>query len=87
MRIDDFIAKSLFVIFGIMILGGIVLCIIRECNRTKVYANPKQVIRKEQIGETSESEIWRTSIYSLDKVSYDTIPKKTSWDTAHELPR
>lgn len=62
-------------------------CIIRECNRTKVYANPKQVIRKERIGETSESEIWRTSIYSLDKVSLDTIPKKTSWDTAHELPR
>lgn len=73
--------------FGIMILGGMVLCIIRECNRTKVYANPKQVIRKERIGETSESEIWRTSIYSLDKVNYDTIPKKTSWDTAHELPR
>lgn len=87
MSTNDFMVKSLFAIFGIMILGGMVLCIIRECNRTKVYTNPKQVIRKERIGETSESEIWRTSTYSLDKVSYDTIPKKTSWDTAHELPR
>lgn len=87
MSTNDFMVKSLFAIFVMVILCGMALCIIRECNRTKVYANPKQVIRKERIGETSESEIWRTSIYSLDKVSYDTIPKKTSWDTAHELPR
>ena len=61
MKTNDFMVKSLFVMFGIIILGGMISCIIRECNRTKVYANPKQVIRKERIGETSESEIWRTS--------------------------
>lgn len=87
MKMNDFMAKSLFAIFGIMIFGGMILCVIRECNRTKVYANPKQVIRRERISESSDKEIWRTSTYQLVTVEYDTIPKKTSWDTAHELPR
>ena len=87
MKMNDFITKSLFAMFGIVIFCGMVLCIIRECNRTKVYANPKQVIRRERISESSDKEIWRTSMYHLVTVEYDTILRKTSWDTAHELPR
>lgn len=87
MKTNDFMTKNLFAMFGIMIFGGMVLCVIRECNRTKVYANPKQIIRRERISESSDNEIWRTSTYQLVTVEYDTIPKKTSWDTAHELPR
>lgn len=87
MKMNDFMTNSLFAMFGIVIFGGMVLCIIRECNRTKVYANPKQVIRRERISESSDEEIWRTSTYQLVTVEYDTIPKKNSWDTAHELPR
>lgn len=84
---NDFIVKSLFVMFGIAIFGFMVLCVIQECNRTKVYANPKQIIKRERISESSDKEIWRTSTYQLVTVEYDTIPNKTSWDTAHELPR
>lgn len=87
MTTNDFMTKSLFALFGIVIFCGIVLCVIRECNRNKVYANPKQVIKRERISESSDKEIWRTSTYQLVTVEYDTIPKKTSWDTAHELPR
>ena len=87
MKMNDFMTKSLFAMFGIVIFCGMVLCVIRECNRTKVYANPKQVIIHKRISESSEKEIWRTSTYQLVTVEYDTIPKKTSWDTAHELPR
>lgn len=84
---NDFMVKSLFVMFGIVIFGCMVLCVIQECNRTKVYANHKQIIKRERISESSDKEIWRTSKYQLVTVEYDTIPKKTSWDTAHELPR
>ena len=84
---NDFMTKSLCAMFGIMIFCCMVLCVIRECNRSEVYANPKQVIRRELISESSDKEIWRTSTYQLVTVEYDTIPKKTSWDTAHELPR
>ena len=87
MTTSDFMIRSLFALFGIAIFFAMVLCVIRECNRTKVYANPKQVIRRERISESSDKEIWRTSTYQLVTVEYDTIPKKTSWDTAHELPR
>lgn len=79
--------KIYWVCCAIVILGGIVLYIYQECTYTKVYANPKQVIRRERISESSDEEIWRTSTYQLVTVEYDTIPKKTSWDTAHELPR
>lgn len=44
-------------------------------------------MKSERIYENSDNEIWRTSIYSIDSVYYDTIPKKVSWDTSHELPR
>lgn len=84
---SEFMFKSLFATFCLVIACIMVLCIINECNRTKVYANPKQVIRRERISESSDEEIWRTSTYQLVTVKYDTIPKKTSWDTAHELPR
>lgn len=87
MKMNDYMTKSLFAIFSIMMFSGMVLCVIQGCNRTKVYANPKQVIRRERISESSDKEIWRTSTYQLVTVEYDTIPKKTSWDTAHELPR
>lgn len=87
MKINDFMNKSFFDMFGIVVFCCMVLFVIRECNRTKVYANPKQVIRRELISESSDKEIWRTSTYQLVTVEYDTIPKKTSWDTAHELPR
>ena len=84
---SEFMFKSLFATICLVIACIMVLCIINECNRTKVYANPKQVIRRERISESSDKEIWRTSTYWLVTVEYDTIPKKTSWDTAHELPR
>ena len=87
MKMSEFMFKSLFATFFLVIVCVMVLCVIRECNRTKVYANPKQVIRRERISESSDEEIWRTSTYQLVTVEYDTIPKKTSWDTAHELPR
>lgn len=87
MKMSEFMLKSLFAVFCLVIVCVMVLCVIRECNRTKVYANPKQVIRRERISESSDEEIWRTSTYQLVTVEYDTIPKKTSWDTAHELPR
>ena len=87
MKMSEFMFMSLFVTFCLVIVCVRVLCVIRECNRTKVYANPKQVIRRERISESSDKEIWRTSTYQLVTVEYDTIPKKTSWDTAHELPR
>lgn len=87
MKMSEFMFKSLFATFCLVIACIMVLCIINECNRTKVYANPKQVIRRERISESSDKEIWRTSTYQLVTVEYDTIPKKTSWDTAHELPR
>lgn len=87
MKMNDFMTKILFAMFSIVIFFGMVLCVIRECNRTTVYANPKQVIIRERISEKSDKEIWRTSTYQIVMVEYDTIPKKTSWDTAHELPR
>ena len=87
MRTNDFMTKSLFSIFIAVIICGISLCILRECNGSKVYINPKQIMKSERIYENSDNEIWRTSIYSIDSVYYDTIPKKVSWDTSHELPR
>lgn len=87
MTMNDFMIRSFFALFGTVTFFAMVLCVIRECNRTKVYANPKQVIRRERISEGSDREIWRTSTYQLVTVEYDTVPKKTSWDTAHELPR
>ena len=87
---SDLPEKIGIVAFVFVLLSIIIFCalsIVSDSGCSKVSANPKQVIRKERIGETSESEIWRTSIYRLNSVIYDTIPKKTSWDTAHELPR
>ena len=52
-----------------------------------IVSTPKNIIKRERISESSDKEIWRTSTYQLVTVEYDTIPKKTSWDTAHELPR
>lgn len=87
MKMNDFMTKSLFAMFGIAILGCVIMGIIQECSRSSIYSTPKRIIKRERISESSDNEIWRTSTYQLVTVEYDTIPKKTSWDTAHELPR
>lgn len=83
----DFIVKSFFGIIAIGMVGGIVMQVIRECNRTNVYTTPRQIIRSDKMHETSDYEIRRTSTYELISVQYDTLPKRQSYDTAHELPR
>lgn len=75
----------IFVLLSIIIFGA--LSIVSNNGCSKVSATAKQVVVRERIEESERVDIWRTSIYRLDSVTYDTIPKKTSWDTAHELPR
>ena len=84
---NDFMAKSLFAMFGIAILGCVIMGIIQECSRSSIYSTPKRIIKRERISESSDNEIRRTSTYQLITVEYDTIYKKNHWDTAHELPR
>ena len=69
----------------IIVIAAILLFI--GCTKRHTTFSAKQVLRRERISESSDKEIWRTSTYQLVTVEYDTIPKKTSWDTAHELPR
>ena len=87
MRTNDFFNITLAAFFSIVILGCVIMGIIQECSRSSIYSTPKRIIKRERISESSDNEIWRTSTYQLVTVEYDTIPKKTSWDTAHELPR
>lgn len=87
MKMNDFMAKSLFAMFGIAILGCVIMGIIQECSRSSIYSTPKRIIKRERISESSDNEIRRTSTYQLITVEYDTIYKKNHWDTAHELPR
>jgi hypothetical protein len=87
MRMNDFFKITLAALFSIVILGCVIMGIIQECSRSRIYSTPKRIIKRERISESSDNEIWRTSTYHLVTVEYDTIPKKTSWDTAHELPR
>ena len=87
MRTNDFFKITLAALFSITILGCVIMGIIQECSSSSIYSTPKRIIKRERISESSDKEIWRTSTYQLVKVEYDTIPKKTSWDTAHELPR
>ena len=70
----------------IIILIAVILLFI-GCTERHTTFSAKQIIKRERISEGSDNEIWRTSTYQLVTVEYDTIPKKTSWDTAHELPR
>ena len=84
---NDFMVKSFFGIIAIGVIGSIILEIVREYNRTDLYTTPRQIIRSDKIGETSDYEIRRISTYELTSVQYDTIPKRQSYDTAHELPR
>lgn len=83
MSTNDF----MFIVICLIVAVSLIMAIIGICSSDKILSTPKRVIRKERIRETSESEIWRTNIYSLDTIKFDTISKKTSWDTAHELPR
>ena len=64
-----------------------VTIIMNTCYRSKILSTPKQIIKRERVSESADKEIWRTSTYKLHTVEYDTVMKKRSWDTAHELPR
>lgn len=87
MNITDFIVKSFFGLILVGMIGGITITLIRECDRTDLYTTPSQIIRSDKMYEMSDYEIRRTSTYELTSVQYDTIPKRQSYDTAHELPR
>lgn len=76
MKMNDFMVKSLFAMFGIAILGFVIMGIIQECSRSSIYSTPKRIIKCERISESSDNEIWRTSTYQLITVEYDTIYKK-----------
>lgn len=87
---SDLLSKIGIVAFVFALVSLIVFCTLSiEINGdcSKVSATAKQVLIRERIEESERGYIWRTSIYRLDSVIYDTIPKKTTWDTAHELPR
>ena len=87
---SDLPEKIGIVAFVFVLLSIIIFCalsIVSDSGCSKVSATAKQVVIRERIEESERVDIWRTSIYRLDSVIYDTIPKKTSWDTAHELPR
>ena len=83
MRTNDFI----FIAVCLIVVVSLIMAIMSTCSSSKILSTPKHVIKRERISESSDKEIWRTSTYQLITVEYDTIPKKTSWDTAHELPR
>lgn len=87
---NDLGIKIGFVVFVFALVSLIVFCtlsIASDGDCSKVSASAKQALIRERIEESERGDIWRTSIYCLDSVIYDTIPKKTTWDTAHELPR
>lgn len=81
------ILKGLFtaVIFLLIIYGLVTL--FRRCDGQSITSTPKQIIKRERVSESGDKEIWRTSTYKLHTVEYDTVMKKRSCDTAHELPR
>lgn len=87
---SDLPEKIGIVAFVFVLLSIIIFCalgIVSDSGCSKVSATAKQVVIRERIKESERVDIWRTSTYQLVTVEYDTIPKKTSWDTAHELPR
>lgn len=87
MNTTDFIVKSFFGLVLVGMIGGITITLVREYGRTELLQTPRQIIRSDKVGKTSDCEIRRISTYGLTAVQYDTVPKKRSYDTAHELPR
>ena len=83
MTTSDFIFISVCLIVAV----SLTMAIMSTCSSSKILSTPKQIIKRERVSESGDKVIWRTSTYQLVTVEYDTIPKKTSWDTAHELPR
>lgn len=80
-----FDAGLLFCLYALGCIIGIIIYVAVKDNKEEI--TPKKVVIRNKIYENSDNEIWRTSIYSIDSVYYDTIPKKVRWDTSHELPR
>lgn len=76
MNTTDFIVKSFFGLVLVGMIGGITITLVRECSRTELLQTPRQIIRSDKIGETSDYEIRRISVYEFTSVRYDTIPKR-----------
>jgi hypothetical protein len=76
MNTTDFIVKSFFGLVLVGMIGGITITLVRECSRTELLQTPRQIIRSDKIGETSDYEIRRISVYEFTSVQYDTIPKR-----------
>ena len=87
MRTSDFMIRSLFAMFLLVIAVILTMAIMNTCSSSKILSTPKQIIKRERVSESGDKEIWCTSTYKLHTVEYDTVMKKRSWDTAHELPR
>lgn len=87
MNTTDFMVKSFFGLVLVGMIGGITITLVRECGRTELLQTPRQIIRSDKISETSDYEIHRISTYELTSVECDTVLKRRSYDTAHELPR
>ena len=87
MRTSDFMIRSLFAMFLLVIASILIIAMMNTCSSSKILSTPKQIIKRERVSESGDKEIWRTSTYKLQTVEYDTVMKKRSWDTAHELPR
>lgn len=81
------ILKGLFTAVILLLIICGVVTLFRRCDRQSITSTPKQIIKRERVSESADKEIWRTSTYKLHTVEYDTVMKKRSWDTAHELPR
>lgn len=80
MKINKEREKTLVSIITILALAIVVVFGMQYCNRQSIEHNPKAVIIKHRINETSDSVTYKVVIYKIDSTYQETLPKsKKSW--------
>lgn len=69
-------ASEMFKYFLAVLAMLAFIMVLKECSSHRMNTNdPKRIIKKERIGENSEEEFWRVSVYELSEVKTDTLLK------------